>query len=225
MTISAFPKYNLLSLAYQILRREPLAFQEPLKSQESPVKESVPPGQFVTKKLPVLTYGRNLKIDINKWKLNVIGLVEREIELDFEQFSQLEWTAVSAPFHCVTQWSRLENTWEGLLFTDLAKLVSPKPEGEIRHGPLLRRLLHKPPPGNTHGRLIAAAHKHDGEPLNDAPAARSVLLCRKDTAGRAPSGSALSSSWQRTGRASGRYEAYHNNGDFWKEERFWPELM
>ena len=51
------------------------------------------------------------------------------MELNWEQFSQLEWTAVSAPFHCVTQWSRLENTWEGLLFTDLARLVSAQAGG------------------------------------------------------------------------------------------------
>ena len=90
-----------------------MLFKNPSKVKKAPVREDVPPGQFVTKKLPVLTYGRNLKIDINKWQLKVFGLVDRELELNWEQFSQLEWTAVSAPFHCVTQWSRLENTWDG----------------------------------------------------------------------------------------------------------------
>ena len=46
-----------------------MLFKNPSKVKKAPVREGVPPGQFVTKKLPVLTYGRNLKIDINKWQL------------------------------------------------------------------------------------------------------------------------------------------------------------
>ena len=29
-------------------------------------------------------------------------------------------------FHCVTGWSRFENKWEGIRFSDLAKLLRPK---------------------------------------------------------------------------------------------------
>ena len=37
---------------------------------------------------------------------------------------------LDAEFHCVTQWSKLQNTWEGILFTDVMKLVTPKPEAK-----------------------------------------------------------------------------------------------
>ena len=133
-----------------------MLFKNPSKIKKAPIKEGVPPGQFVTKKLPVLTYGKNLKIDINQWQLKVFGLVEREIELDFEQFSQLDWTAVEAPLHCVTQWSRLENTWEGLLFTDLAKLVTPKPEAKFVMAHCYGDYSTNLPIEIPHGRLVAA---------------------------------------------------------------------
>ncbi len=41
--------------------------------------ERVPPGQFLSKKFPVLTYGSTPKIDIKSWKIRVFGLVEQEV--------------------------------------------------------------------------------------------------------------------------------------------------
>ena len=40
----------------------------------------------------------------------MFGLVEREVALDWTQFTRMERTTVDAGFHCVTQWCRLENT-------------------------------------------------------------------------------------------------------------------
>ena len=68
------------------------------------------------------------RINLTDWRFRVFGLVDKEIVLDWEQFTGLEKTTVDAEFHCVTQWSRLENTWEGVLFEDVLGLVTPKPE-------------------------------------------------------------------------------------------------
>jgi hypothetical protein len=53
--------------------------------------ERVPPGQFVSRKLPVLTYGTRPRIDLASWRLRVFGLVEREVELDWEGELVWEW--------------------------------------------------------------------------------------------------------------------------------------
>ena len=94
---------------------------------QDPKDAEVPPGQFVTEKFPVLTFGSTPKIDLESWRFKAFGLVQKEIELDWEQFKSLEMSMVEAPFHCVTQWSRLENTWEGVRFTELMKLIEPEP--------------------------------------------------------------------------------------------------
>ena len=202
-----------------------MLFKNPSKVKKAPVREGVPPGQFVTKKLPVLTYGRNLKIDINKWQLKVFGLVDRELELNWEQFSQLEWTAVSAPFHCVTQWSRLENTWEGLLFTDLAKLVSPKPEAKFVMAHCYGDYSTNLPLEVLMDGSSLLAHKHDGKPLSNDHGGPVRLVVPQRYGWK-------SAKWLRAiefmaENRPGFWEVrgYHNNGDFWKEERFWPELM
>ena len=85
--------------------------------------ERVPPGQFVTNKFPVLTYGTEPKIDIKTWRMRVFGLVDREVTLEWSQFAALPWQKVEADFHCVTQWSSLDNTWEGVWLSDLVALA------------------------------------------------------------------------------------------------------
>ena len=91
----------------------------------------VPPGQFVTDKFPVLSYGPVPKIDLDTWQFKIFGLVDEEVTLDWQQFNDVGKVTVDAEFHCVTQWSNLQNTWEGGSFNDLAKLVKPKPEAKL----------------------------------------------------------------------------------------------
>ena len=39
-----------------------------------------PPGQFVTEKFPVLTFGETPKIDIAQWNLKLFGLTQNDVE-------------------------------------------------------------------------------------------------------------------------------------------------
>ena len=124
----------------------------------------VPPGQYLTKKFPVLTYGPDPKIDIADWRLRVFGLAGEGVELDWEQFSQLQWRVINADFHCVTQWSRLDNSWEGVPFADVVSLARPLPSA--RFG-----MVHCYGGYSTNIPLELAmregffAHKQDGQPL------------------------------------------------------------
>ena len=88
-------------------------------------------GQFVSGKFPVLTYGSAPAVDLKTWKIRVFGLVEQEIDLDWQQFIQLDWVAMTADFHCVTQWSSLDNAWEGVSFATLLAQAGPKPEASF----------------------------------------------------------------------------------------------
>ncbi len=185
--------------------------------------ERVPPGQFVTTKFPVLTYGPEPKVDINAWALRVFGLVDKEITLDWRQFAALPWQTLDADFHCVTQWSALDQTWEGVALSGLLELAGVKPEakfvmahcfgGYTTNVPLeIARdegfLAHKQggqPIGKSHGwplRLIVPSLYG----WKSAKWVNAIELMAEDSPGF----------WEQRG--------YHNNGDPWKEERFWPEL-
>ena len=88
----------------------------------------VPAGQYLTDKFPVFTFGSTPKMDIATWQFKVFGLVEEELTWSWDEFKSLPTTAMTSDFHCVTQWSQLENAWEGASIQDVMKLIKPLPD-------------------------------------------------------------------------------------------------
>ena len=186
--------------------------------------ENVPPGQFVTKKFPVLTYGAAPKIELRSWRLRVFGQVEETLELDWEAFCNLPWSVVESDFHCVTQWSVLDNGWEGVLFSDLMNLVKVGPEarhvmahsyGGYSTNVPLEVLLEV-------GALLA--HRHNGEELGREHGWPVRLVVPQRYGWK-------SAKWLHSLELMGEdrpgfweLRGYHLNADPWREERFWPEL-
>lgn len=185
--------------------------------------ERVPPGQFLSQKFPVLTYGSTPEVDLKQWKIRVFGLVEQEIELDWQEFSNLGWTGMTADFHCVTQWSSLDNTWEGVAFAHLVGLAKPLPEAKFV-------MAHCFGDYTTNIPLDVAleegflAHRHNGEelgkdhgwPLRLIIPSRYAWKSAKWINGIELMAEDAPGFWEERG--------YNNNADPWKEERFWPEL-
>ena len=99
--------------------------QKTTRISENP---NVPPGQYVTEKFPILTFGFIPQIDINNWHVRVFGAVVEEVIMDWNKFMSLRKITVTSPFHCVTQWSRLRNMWTGVPFSDIVKYVGLKSE-------------------------------------------------------------------------------------------------
>ncbi len=92
--------------------------------------DRVPPGQYVTEKFPVLHYGSvpsysNLE---ETWDFRVWGEIEAPRRFSFDEFRALPTTEVRADIHCVTRWSKLDTTWEGVAFrTFLEHIPALKP--------------------------------------------------------------------------------------------------
>ena len=87
----------------------------------------VPPGQVVSSKWPVLHYGSIPRFDSKTWDFRVFGEVEQQISFTYDEFRALPTRSVTADMHCVTQWSTLDNIWEGVAFRELMKRIQPKP--------------------------------------------------------------------------------------------------
>ena len=185
----------------------------------------VPPGQFVTKKFPVLTFGPTPRIDLETWEFRVFGLVEKEFTLNWEQFTDLEKVTLDAEFHCVTQWSRLENTWEGVAFTEVMKLVSPKPEARYVMAHCYGGYTTNLPLDVLIDDDVLLAYRHDGEPLAREHGGPLRLVVPKRYGWK--SAKWLNGLEFMAEDAPGFWEirGYHMNGDPLKEERFWDDLM
>ena len=188
------------------------------------VRPDAPPGQFVTDKFPVLTFGPTPRIDLDAWQFKVFGLIDEEITLDWQQFNDLPQVTLDAEFHCVTQWSKLQNTWQGILFTDVMKLVTPKPEAKFV-------MAHCYGGYTTNVSLdvmidddVMFAHSHDGAPLTPQHGGPMRLVVPKRYGWK-------SAKWVNgiefmAEDEPGFWEmrGYHMEGDPWKEERFWSSL-
>src|SRR5687767_574915 len=80
-------------------------------------KARTPPGQVLTSKWPVLHYGNVPKVNPRDadWSLRVFGMCENPYELSYDQIrDELPAIDVVCDMHCVTHWSRLDNTFTGV---------------------------------------------------------------------------------------------------------------
>ena len=86
-----------------------------------------PPGQVLTTKWPVLTYGRAPRFDPATWSFRCFGLVEREVGWTWPELLALPRAEVTCDIHCVTRWSRLDNRFEGVPVREILQRVPLKP--------------------------------------------------------------------------------------------------
>jgi DMSO/TMAO reductase YedYZ molybdopterin-dependent catalytic subunit len=182
----------------------------------------IPPGQSRTIKWPVLDAFGPPRISDKDWRLSILGLVNKPVDFDWQQFNTLPRVKVFSDFHCVTRWSRLGNIWEGVSTRHLLELaggVKAEAKYVVAYGydggwttnlPLAEFLAED---------ALVCTH-HDGEALtleHGGPARlvvprlyawksakwlAGIELVEEDKAGF----------WERNG--------YHMNGDPWAEERF-----
>jgi len=185
---------------------------------------TVPPGQFVTEKFPVLTFGPTPKIDMSSWRFKAFGLVEREIDLSWKQLMALSKTTVDVPFHCVTQWSRLENTWEGVAFAEVMTQVLLRPEARYAMVHCYGGYSTNLPLDVLMDDDVLLAYRHDGEALTPEHGGPLRLVVPKRYGWK-------SAKWVNglefmAEDTPGFWEArgYDMRGDPWKEERFWRSL-
>ena len=95
------------------------------------IEARIPPGQTLTQKWPVLSYGRTPRFNPQTWDFRVWGLVGEERRWTYDEFMALPTTKVTADIHCVTTWSLLDSEWEGVAVRELLKGIQIKPEARF----------------------------------------------------------------------------------------------
>jgi DMSO/TMAO reductase YedYZ molybdopterin-dependent catalytic subunit len=78
----------------------------------------VPPGQHLAQGFPVLTYGDTPVVDPPDWSLTITGLAQPRT-FTWANMMALPQADFTADFHCVTTWSKLDVTWQGISIPDL----------------------------------------------------------------------------------------------------------
>jgi DMSO/TMAO reductase YedYZ molybdopterin-dependent catalytic subunit len=139
---------------------------EAVKPFDPRLADRVPPGQTLTTKWPVLTYGMTPRFNPRTWTFRCFGLVEEAVSWTWEEFQTLPMSSVTCDIHCVTRWSRLDNRFEGVHIREIMKRVRLKPGAAYA-------MIHADPGYTTNLPLpdlvdddVLLAFKHDGRPLD-----------------------------------------------------------
>ena len=180
----------------------------------------LPPGQYMTTKWPVLHAGSVPHVDIDRWTFRVFGEVEEELELDWDRFGRLPRVSSTQDIHCVTRWSRFDAEFEGVPWSEIAKLCRPRATARFAIAHAEQGFTANVPYSfldqddtllvtHADGKPLAADH---GWPMRlvvpgkyfwkSAKWLRAIELTAEDHPGF----------WERYG--------YHNDADPWKEERY-----
>jgi DMSO/TMAO reductase YedYZ molybdopterin-dependent catalytic subunit len=180
----------------------------------------LPPGQTLTQKWPVLTYGATPKVDLATWTFRCYGLVEQEVSWTWKEFLALPQVRIQSDIHCVTRWSRYDNDWEGVAVREILRRVKVKPEAvavmaHTQEGYLTNILLSEL---DSEDALLAV--KHDGRDLPPEHGGPCRLVVPKLYFWK-------SAKWVRSFEfldvdAPGFWEVngYHLHADPWKDERY-----
>jgi DMSO/TMAO reductase YedYZ molybdopterin-dependent catalytic subunit len=91
-----------------------------------PTRDRRPPGQRVTADFPVLDLGIQPNLTTKEWSLSVGGQVENQIKWDWAALMAQPQQTFRNDIHCVTTWSRYDNTWLGVPMRELLRHVKPK---------------------------------------------------------------------------------------------------
>jgi DMSO/TMAO reductase YedYZ molybdopterin-dependent catalytic subunit len=185
-------------------------------------EERLPPGQSRTQKWPVLDASGPPSVDLARWRLRLTGLVAHPVEWDWEEFQKLPRIKVFADFHCVTRWSRLGNTWEGVSTRELLDRAG---------GPLASAhfaVAYGLDPGwSTNLPLDAllaedalVALIHDGEPLKREHGGPARLVVPRLYAWKSAKWLTGIELIDRDRPGFWEKNGYHMRGDPWLEERF-----
>ena len=90
-----------------------------------PQEERLPPGQHLVRDWPILDLGVTPNVPRERWTLDVGGAVDTKIHWDWSAFQAQGQETIVTDIHCVTTWSRYDNTWQGLPTRRLLDIVQP----------------------------------------------------------------------------------------------------
>lgn len=180
----------------------------------------LPPGQRLVTNWPVLDLGIQPDVPKSEWRLTVDGLVANPIDWSWADFIAQPKFEDTSDIHCVTQWSRYDNRWEGVSTAHILSVVRPMPAAS-------HVVLHSYDGYTTNVRLdhfaendCLLAHTHDGVPISrDHGGPVRAILPRWYLW---KSAKWLKRIELRAADAPGFWEVrgYHNEGDPWTEQRY-----
>jgi DMSO/TMAO reductase YedYZ molybdopterin-dependent catalytic subunit len=181
----------------------------------------LPPGQYLTKDFPVLSAGPTPQVSTEVWNFSITTETGEVKRWNWAELNALPVERTTVDLHCVTKWSKLATTWEGVSLDTLLDGVETSAEYAVAnsYGGYTTNL---PLEDLLDGKAWIAV-RYDGEPLTPEHGGPARLLVPHLYLWK-------SAKWVRGIRLlnddePGFWESvgYHNYGDPWREQRYWGD--
>jgi DMSO/TMAO reductase YedYZ molybdopterin-dependent catalytic subunit len=75
---------------------------------------ALPPGQYLTEDFPVLSAGPTPRVPLDRWELTVTTETGQVHRWSWDDLLALPSETPTVDLHCVTKWSKLGTTWQGV---------------------------------------------------------------------------------------------------------------
>lgn len=184
------------------------------------MQERVPPGQTLTTKWPVLHYSDVPRVTEDSFRFKIFGAVEQPIEWTWAQFRALPKINLTSDFHCVTTWSKLDNAWEGVAFSEIVRRAGVKPSARFC-------MVHGSDGYYTNVSMewlndsdVLFAWSHDGQPLTPEHGGPLRLVVPKLYAWKSAKWVSALEFLETDRRGFWEERGYHNRGEPFAEERY-----
>lgn len=192
----------------------------PNRDKDPAVAARIPPGQYQTTKFPVLHYGSVPRADLITWDFKVWGLVDSPFTLTWTDFKALPRKTVHTDIHCVTRWSKLDTTWEGVPIQAILEAAQLRPSATFVLAHSEQGYTANLPLAILDDEDVLLADTFNGEPLEPEHGYPLRLVVPKRYFWKSAKwirgleflDHDILGFWERYG--------YHNDADPWKEERF-----
>ena len=181
----------------------------------------VPPGQYVTRDFPVLSAGPTPHTPLADWDFTIRGFTEKPVSWTWEEFLALPSETITVDIHCVTKWSKLDTTWEGVSVDTLLDAVDHDAAYAVAYSD--GGYTTNVPVADLTGGKAWVAFGYGGEPLEPEHGGPARLLVphlyfwksAKWVRGLSLRDEDEPGFWESNG--------YHLRGDPWQEQRYWGD--
>ena len=82
--------------------------------RRSSADAKLPPGQYLTTDFPVLSAGPTPHIPLDRWEFVIDDGTNVLRKWDWKSLRDLPTETITVDVHCVTRWSKLGTSWEGI---------------------------------------------------------------------------------------------------------------
>ncbi|MBA30949.1 MAG: sulfite oxidase-like oxidoreductase [Chloroflexi bacterium] len=88
--------------------------------------ERIPPGQYLEKSFPVLSAGPTIHINNESWDFSIEENENIILKISWNDLMKFPTKEIKTDIHCVTKWSKLDTSWEGISFDEIFSNLSLK---------------------------------------------------------------------------------------------------